>query len=62
MGCRKGSPKGHILDHGLRVELQKAVLLEWLMRPVNTFTPVPLTMGRRTICRVVITLLLAFGD
>lgn len=31
MGCRKGSPKGHILDHGLGVELQKAVLLGWLI-------------------------------
>ena len=31
MGCRKGSPKGHILDHGSGVELQKAVLLRWLI-------------------------------
>lgn len=32
IGCRKGSPKGHILDHGLGVELQKAVLLGWLAK------------------------------
>jgi hypothetical protein len=31
MDCRKGSPKGQILDHGLGVELQKAVLLGWLI-------------------------------
>lgn len=32
MGCRKGRPKGHILDHGSGFELQKAVLLWWLAK------------------------------
>ena len=31
MGYQKGSPKGQILDHGLGVGLQKAVLLGWLI-------------------------------
>jgi hypothetical protein len=32
MGCRKGSPEGHILDHGSGVGLQKAVLPGWLAK------------------------------
>lgn len=31
MDWGKGNPKGQILDHGLRVELQNAVLLGWLI-------------------------------
>jgi hypothetical protein len=48
MGCRKESPKGHILDQVRELSCRKRYCSGSSLRPADTFTPVEVIMGKRT--------------
>jgi hypothetical protein len=62
MGCRKGGPKDHILDHSSGVELQEAVFLVWLAKAGRHVHISRSNNEQENLCRAVVTLLLTFED